>query len=393
MSITERLANLTIPQVLIIVAVLAVIRLLLPKLKTPWAKSIAEIAESLAVAMALVFLLIRPFLVQAFFIPSASMHPTLLEQDHILVNKLVYRIGEPKRGDIVVFKAPYWAENPGMISSLQNEAAAEADRQGLTGAAREEFIRFGFDAKNEKDFIKRVVAIPGDTVRITAGRVFVGSDEYDHVALRVLLEKLSTVKIEGGRVYEDGKELSNWELGAIAGRPGTRVEITSDPVTGGIIKIGNDFDIQRLLIGEANLSEFMAGRHRVKLVDGKVYRDGELVAPAKIAELAGKKGAKVKVVSGVVYRNGKAIVEPFTAEDPDSNYPIVSGDRATPDSSAFVTVKGELWVKIPPGKLLVMGDNRNDSNDARFWGLLDRRRVLGKAMFTFWPLTRIGLVR
>jgi len=39
-----------------------------------------------------------------------------------------------------------------------------------------------------------------------------------------------------------------------------------------------------------------------------------------------------------------------------------------------------------------MGDNRNDSNDARFWGLLDRKRVLGKAMFIFWPLNRIRIV-
>ena len=49
-------------------------------------------------------------------------------------------------------------------------------------------------------------------------------------------------------------------------------------------------------------------------------------------------------------------------------------------------------VKIPKGRLLVMGDNRNDSNDARFWGLLERERVLGKAMVIFWPLGRMRIV-
>jgi signal peptidase I len=48
-------------------------------------------------------LLLKTFLVQAFFIPSSSMEPTLLEHDRVLVNKLVYRFREPARGEVVVF--------------------------------------------------------------------------------------------------------------------------------------------------------------------------------------------------------------------------------------------------------------------------------------------------
>ena len=48
--------------------------------------------------------------------------------------------------------------------------------------------------------------------------------------------------------------------------------------------------------------------------------------------------------------------------------------------------------QVPPGDLFVMGDNRNDSNDSHAWGPLDLRRIVGKAMFIFWPLNRIGLV-
>ena len=289
MSLSEKLANLPIPYVLATIAVLLVLRYVLLKQKgpaAPTAKSVAEIAESLAVAMGLVFLIIKPFVVQAFFIPSPSMHPTLLEHDHILVNKFIYRFREPRPGDVVVFRAPKEA----------------------TGG-------------DEKDFIKRVIAVPGDKVRITAGYVLVGNDQYTHADLR---EELASA---------------------------------SDDETS------------------------------VKLVDGKVLVDGKPVKLSLIAEAVGKPGAKVKVVPGKVYINGKAIKEPYIAEDEDRPYPNPPLDRS--EQWIVVDKHGQQVVKIPAGRLLVMGDNRNNSNDARFWGLLDRKRMLGKAMFIFWPLNRI----
>lgn len=50
-------------------------------------------------------------------------------------------------------------------------------------------------------------------------------------------------------------------------------------------------------------------------------------------------------------------------------------------------------VKVPPNNYFMMGDNRNNSADSRVWGTLDRRLVIGKAMFIFWPLNRLGLIR
>lgn len=285
MSIAERLANLSIVEVLVTVAVLLVLRYVLLKQKSPAAKSVAEIAESLAIAMALVFLIIRPFIVQAFFIPSASMRPTLLENDHILVNKFIYRFKEPKLGDVIVFKSPIEAGH------------------------------------NEVDYIKRVIGVPGDTVRITRGYVLIGDIPYYHDRLRSMLYRYSR---DGG----DGK---------------------------------------------------------VKLINGKVLLDGSVITPAEVAAASPTPDAEVKVVPGKVYLNGKPIHEPYIAEDPERNYP----EPETPEKWIVVDKQGNQLVKIPKGKLLVMGDNRNDSDDARRWGLLDRKRVLGKAMFIFWPLNRI----
>ena len=49
-------------------------------------------------------------------------------------------------------------------------------------------------------------------------------------------------------------------------------------------------------------------------------------------------------------------------------------------------------MKVPDGKLCVMGDNRNNSHDSRAWGLLDRNMVKGRADIRFWPVKQIGLI-
>ena len=105
---------------------------LLKETPTFWAK-VWEYAKSILVAL-IIALLIRTFIVQAFRIPSGSMIPTLLVGDHILVNKLDYRFGEPHRLDVVVFKFPL---------------------------------------DSNKDYIKRVIGLPGDRLKIVNKVVFI----------------------------------------------------------------------------------------------------------------------------------------------------------------------------------------------------------------------------
>jgi signal peptidase I len=82
----------------------------------------------------LVALFLITFVVRTFYIPSESMVPTLQERDVLLVNEFAYRFGKPHHGDIVVFTPP--------IASTSS-------------------------------FIKRVIAVPGDTLRIDNGQVYV----------------------------------------------------------------------------------------------------------------------------------------------------------------------------------------------------------------------------
>jgi signal peptidase I len=133
-----------------------------------------ELPVLLVIALGLA-LLIKTFLVQAFYIPSKSMEETLLVGDRVLVSKLSYRLGEPERGDVVVFD--------GVDSWSPEVQLAEGNR--LTEAVRWVAGAFGFATPDEKDFIKRVIGVPGDHVvccdkqgRITVNGVPLDESEY-----------------------------------------------------------------------------------------------------------------------------------------------------------------------------------------------------------------------
>ena len=110
-----------------------------------------EYAEAAAIAIVLA-LFIRTFVVQAFKIPSGSMEPTLLIGDHILVNKFIYGIkipfrrntlipiGKPERGDVIVFIYP---------------------------------------VDKSKDFIKRVIGLPGEKIEIIGKKIVINDELYE----------------------------------------------------------------------------------------------------------------------------------------------------------------------------------------------------------------------
>jgi signal peptidase I len=98
---------------------------------------VVEFLVILLISFALVFGFVRPFVVEAFYIPSESMIPTLRVGDRVLVNKFIYRFAEPERGDILVFESV--------------EGGSE-------------------------DLIKRVVAVPGDTIAVRRGKVVLNGE-------------------------------------------------------------------------------------------------------------------------------------------------------------------------------------------------------------------------
>lgn len=92
---------------------------------------------------------------------------------------------------------------------------------------------------------------------------------------------------------------------------------------------------------------------------------------AFIKRVIGEEGQIIAVRRGQVFVNRQPLEENYIAEAPNYVLPAL---------------------QVPPDALFVMGDNRNDSNDSHVWGFLPEKNVIGRAVFRFWPLNRLGFV-
>jgi signal peptidase I len=86
-------------------------------------------------------------------------------------------------------------------------------------------------------------------------------------------------------------------------------------------------------------------------------------------------GDTITIRAGHVIRNGKEAKEPFIR-------PCTSGEQCTFPKA----------IKIPPGYWFMMGDNRGQSDDSRFWGPVPKKWIIGGAFATYWPPNRIGFL-
>ena len=188
---------------------------------------VLELFTIVAVALGLA-LGIQAVLVKPFRIPSESMVPTLEVGQRVLVDRVTFRIGEPERNDVVVFKPPKGADDN--VCGVRHSSRSACPRPT--------------SSRSDTNFIKRVVAIGGDRLRVVDGRVIL---------------------------------------------------------------------------------------------------------------------------------NGKRQKEPFIR--PDSTCDICN----LPDE-----------ITIPKGMFFMMGDNRGESADSRFWGPVPKKWLIGQAFMTYWPPNRIG---
>jgi len=94
-----------------------------------------------------------------------------------------------------------------------------------------------------------------------------------------------------------------------------------------------------------------------------------------VKRVVGLPGDVLRIVDGHVIRNGK--------QEPDAYITACGG-------AAECTLSRS--IRVPAGDYYMMGDNRGDSDDSRYWGPVPQRYIIGVAFFTYWPLDRIGVL-
>lgn len=334
----EWLANLTYKPVLIIAVVLLFLRTALARDRRELIVVARELTDAALIALVVVFLAIRPFLFQAYYIPSVSMRPTLLESDRLLVNKLIYRLRPPHRGEIIVFRPP------------------------------EDQV------PDQKDYVKRVIGLPGDRVQVVPDRLMVDG--------RPLLVLTSGAASENRSQNFD----PNQEIGFTYPMTGGSVQVKPDealvtggvePLTVAVYRRGDAIDV-----GDKTVE--LNGRPLVSVLFGPLETSTDLTQWGGDPDLTGLvcsvngnprailvEGHRLSLDVGHVMVNDQRLREPYIAEDP-------------------AYAMGPL--RVPLGHYFVLGDNRNMSFDSHAWGPLDRRRIHGRAEFLFWPVNRVRYI-
>lgn len=340
---TEGLANLSIKTVLMAVGVMLLLLTMFRLASRSRDQTIAWLVENVQVVLSVVvvvFLIIRPFLFQAFYIPSSSMEPTLMGPhddfnvnqkestgDRLLVNKLIYRVADPRRLDITVFRAPKVA------------------------------------SPDEKEFIKRVIGLPGETVEVVPPELLVDS----RVALK--LSDDGTAGLSLGDRTTNPVTVQGNVADLKIGYAHTPVKVMAIP--------DPDVRADPFQVAVNGKTELDDPSGRIETREGLLEYGGDPTLQGSIYLLNGEprlivlRGSRLEYDKGHVVVSGRRLEEPYLAEPP--RYAMAPR-------------------KLGPREYFMMGDNRNNSNDSHVWGPLTRDRVIGRAEILFWPLSRFRIV-
>jgi signal peptidase I len=310
-----------------------------------WRKTtLREYIEAIAWAVGLA-LIIRAFIFEAFSIPSGSMMPTLQIGDYLFVDKMTHGLyvpfsssrlihwSEPDRGDIIVF----------------------------------EYSNLG-DAHDGEDFIKRVVAVAGDSVRLENNRLILNGKP----VLTEITEPDATCDFYG----EDNATEPLYQCPCV--RQNETLGEADDPS-----EWETTFTTQHIKDGWA----LQKGCKESCKTDNSACASGSIQA-CKIcfAECfrychgQSKSNWSLSYITREAHALDRVPIGKFRPDE-------CSDDSIDPDFSAGVPGCGEYNGRadlvVPDDHVFVMGDNRDHSKDGRFWGLVPTDRIKGRA-FVIW---------
>ena len=161
------------------------------------------------------------------------------------------------------------------------------------------------------------------------------------------------------------------------------------------------FVVKPYMIPSSSMADTLVPHQRV-LVDRLIYRfravhRGDIIVfrCAQLANLVlikrvvGLPGDLLALHNGQLYVNGVQASDSFVDRVDGVSEPTRPGPSLTTNDPSAPWSLAQPY-RVPAGHYFVMGDNRSDSDDSRYWGTVPRSAIIGEAFFTYWPLGRVG---
>jgi signal peptidase I len=160
--------------------------------------------------------------------------------------------------------------------------------------------------------------------------------------------------------------------------------------------VGDHLIVDKLAYAPAgSISKYLLPYEEPKHGDVIVFRYPGDITQTYVKRLIGAPGDRIKLVNGIVYRNGARLNEPYAFQKFSYN-----AERDNFPGDLRMNVRDELGLKlqramlehnvvngevvVPPGNFFAMGDNRDNSEDSRYWGFVPRQNIIGKPVLVYW---------
>ena len=160
----------------------------------------------------------------------------------------------------------------------------------------------------------------------------------------------------------------------------------------GTIRVGDHMLVDRVPYADSHPTGFHIFPYReIRRGDLLVFRYPEDIRATYVKRVIGLPGDRIRLENKQVIRNGRHLIEPYTQHispyiDPGrDDFPLAPDAYTTPrgrDMFAHHVEDGQ--VVVPPDSLFVLGDNRDNSLDSRYWGFVPRGYVIGKPLVVYW---------